>query len=136
MSLYADIRGALQLQAASAAGFPAAVDYEGTIFSPTFGIPWARMTLLNNSRLPFSISGRSKINGGMFQVDLFYPVDKGTEDIDTVADAVVDAFPLDTNLFKGSARIWINYAQRNGLLQQPDSIHAPITISWRCFTSN
>jgi hypothetical protein len=136
MSILQDIRGALQLQAASAAGFPTEVGYEGKLFSPTFGVPWARMTLLNNSGLPFSISGRSKITGGLFQVSLFYPVNKGTADIDVVADAVVDAFPLDMNLFKNAARIWINYAQRNPLLQQPDSIHAPITISWRCFTSN
>jgi len=136
MSLLQDIRGALQLQAASAAGFPAAVDYEGNEFSPTYGVPWARMTLMNNSRLPFSVSGQSKITGGLFQVDLFYPVNKGTADVDVVADAVVDVFPLNSNLIRGSTRLWINYAQRNPLLQQPDSIHAPITVSWRCFTAN
>jgi hypothetical protein len=137
VSLLSDIRGALQLQAASATGFPAAdqIDYEGNAFSPTYGVPWARMTLLNNSRQPFSVSGQSKITGGLFQVDLFYPVNKGTADIDVVADAVVDVFPLNFNLIRGAVRLWINYAQRNPLLQQPDSIHAPITVSWRCFTT-
>lgn len=137
MSLLQEIRGALQLQAVTAAGFPAAdqIDYEGNEFSPTYGVPWARMTLMNNSRLPFSVSGQSKITGGLFQVDLFYPVNKGTADIDVAADAVVDVFPLNMNLIRGTTRLWINYAQRTQLLQQPDSIHAPITVSWRCFTN-
>lgn len=137
MSLYQDIRGALQLQAASAAGFPAAdqIDYENKGFTPTLGVPWARMTLLTNSGRPFSLDGISKIDGGLFQVDLFYPINKGTQDVDVVADAVVATFPLDTNLIRGAARLWINYAQRNPNLQQPDAIHAPVTISWRCFHS-
>jgi hypothetical protein len=136
--MLSDIRGALQLQAASAAGFPASnqIDYEGKAFSPTLGVPWARMTLMNNSRLPFSVSGQSKITGGLFQVDLFYPIGAGTAAIDVVADAVVDVFPLNSNLIRVSTRLWINYAQRNPLLQQPDAIHAPITVSWRCFTTN
>ena len=135
MSLISDIRGALQLQARTTAGFPPdnQIDYEGKPFSPTLGTPWARMTLLNNSRQPFSLDGLSQITGGLFQVDLFYPIDKGTADIDVVADAVVDAFPLNRNLFKGTTRVSIYYAQRAPLLQQPDSIHAPITVSWRCF---
>jgi hypothetical protein len=136
MSLLSDVRGALQLQAKSATGFPAAIDYEGNLFSPVYGVPWARMTLMNNSRQPFSLSGHSKIMGGLFQVDLFYPDNAGTATIDAVADAVVDVFPLDIHLIRGSTRVWINYAQRNPLLQQPDSIHAPITVAWRCFTSN
>jgi hypothetical protein len=135
MSLIADIRGALQLKAASAAGFPTSVDYEGVGFSPVLGVPWARMTLLNNSRQPFSLDGLSKITGGLFQVDLFYPIDKGTATIDAVADAVVDAFPLNHSLFKGTTRVSIYYAQRGPLLQQPDALHAPITVSWRNFPS-
>ncbi len=91
MSLLSDIRGALQLCAKSATGFPAdnQIKYEGKGFSPTLGTPWARMTLLNNSGQPFSLDGTDRITGGLFQVDLFYPINKGTADIDTVADAVV-----------------------------------------------
>jgi hypothetical protein len=135
MSLLSDIRGALQLQAASAAGFPPSnqIAYEGKGFTSTLGTPWARMTLLNNSRQPFSLDGSDNIVGGLFQVDLFYPTGKGTADIDVVADAVVEAFPLNHNLFRGSTRVSIYYAQRNPLLQQPDFLHAPITVSWRCF---
>lgn len=137
MSLLSDIRGALQLCATAAAGFPAddQIKYEGKGFSPTLGTPWARLTLLNNSGRPFSLDGTDRITGGLFQVDLFYPINKGTADIDAVADAVVDVFPLDRKLIRGAAAISILYAQRAPLLEQPDCLHAPITVSWRNFPS-
>lgn len=134
-SLLQDIRGALQLQVNSVAGFPAEAQraYEGKTFTPTLGTPWARMTLMTNSRRPFSLDGSDKISGGLFQIDLFTPAKggPGTAVIEVMADAVADAYPLGQNMVKGAARVSINYAQPGPILPEADWLHAVVTVSWR-----
>lgn len=135
MTTLQDVRAALQAQVDDVAGFPAAPQraIEGKLFKPTIGTPWARLTLMTNSRRPFSIDGNSKITGGLFQVDLFHPAKggPGVGTIEPLADAVADAYPLGQNLFSGSTRISINYAEPGPILGEADWLHAVVTVSWR-----
>lgn len=139
-SLLQDIRGALQLQLDQVSGFPPAAQraYEGRAFVPTIGTAWAKLTLMTNSRRPFSLNGASQITGGLFQVDVFHPAKggPGSAPIDVLMDAVADAYPLDTSLFRGSTRVWINYAQPGTLSPEPDWLHGVVTVSWRCFKTS
>lgn len=136
-SLTQDIRGALQQQVENVTGFPPAAQraYEGKTFTPTVGIAWARLTLMTNSRRPFSLSGVSKITGGIFLIDLFYPPGSGTATIDAMADAVVDAYAPEAPLIQGSTRVLINYAQRAEVMRAAEDLQVPITVSWRVLPS-
>lgn len=137
MSLHQDVRGALQGAIEAVPGFPPANQraYEGVTFTSTVGTPWARMTLMSNSRRPFSVDGTSNITGGLFQIDLFYPSNLGTAAIEQMADKVLDAYPLNAPLVKGSTRVSLYYAERAPMLSEADYVHIPITVSWRVLPS-
>lgn len=134
MSRLTEIRGALQLQAASVAGFPPLSQraYEGKSFDSTVGTPWARLTLMTTSGRPFDLAGESRIDSGLFQISLFYPDGNGTGEVEALADAVMAAFRPGQNLIQGSTLVSIMYAQPGPTLQEPDWIHVVVTIAWRC----
>lgn len=138
MSVSPNVRGALQLRAALAAGFPPAnqIAYEGVVFTSTTGVPWARMTVLPQSGRPFDISAATTAHMGLFQVDVMVPSGQGTSAAEIAADAVKAMFRAGTNLFQGGERIQIDYAERGPAQDQPDFIFYPVTVGWRCYSAN
>ncbi|QOZ25277.1 phage tail terminator-like protein [Bradyrhizobium sp. CCBAU 51753] len=133
MSRSSEIRGLLQVRAKTAIGFPAAVKYEGKTFEAPPTNPWARMTLTNTRRGPFSLSD-SAINGGLLLVDLFYPVNKGTKAIEDAADALIDVFPIGDRIAGATLSLWIQQAYHSGVIETPTDLQVPVTVSWRCIT--
>lgn len=131
-----NIRGCLQLQAALASGFPAAIAYEGEIFAPTIGVPWARMTLLPQSGRPFDVRAADTAHLGLFQVDVMVPDGLGTGAAELAADAVRAVFRGGTVLAIGGDRVLIDYAERAQAIQQPDWICCPVTVRWRCYSAS
>lgn len=131
-----NIRGCLQLQAALAAGFPAAVAYEGEVFAPTTGITWARMTLLPQSGRPFDVRAADTAHMGLFQVDIMVPDGLGTGAAEIAADAVRAVFRGGTTIGIGGDRIQIDYAERAQAQQQPNWIFCPVTVRWRCYSAS
>lgn len=133
-TLYQNVRGALQAQAATAAGFPSQVAYENVMFTSTVGTPYARMTLMPQLGRPFSVSSDVKRHDGLFQVDIFYPANAGTALAEAAADAVRDALSAAKRLAAGSDILAIDYVERAAALQQPDWIQIPVTAKWHCFS--
>lgn len=132
-----DLRGALQTVLDSIPGFPPANmrAYDGKNFSGTPFIPWARISLTTTGGLPFSLND-SDVEFGLFQVSLYYPPEKGTADIEAMADAVKAAYSGRVPLILGAARVWIQSVRRGPLLPEADCIGLPVTVSWRCLTAS
>lgn len=137
MAIDLDIRGALQTVLDSVPGFPPADQraYDGVKFSGTPGIPWARISLTTTGGAPFSLRD-SDMEFGLFQVSLFYPPEKGTADVETMARKVKDAYGGRVPLIRGLARVFIQSVRRGPILPEADAIQAPVTVSWRCLTAS
>lgn len=142
MSVYTDIRGALQVRAATASGFPAVAQrkYEGRRFTPTTGTTWVRMTLFPSSGRPAVVGGALHLHEGLFQVDLFYPAsgDPGTSAVETLGDAVKAVFqPGGSPMTQGSEAVTVRFAERSQVMEEePDWLRVMVTVGWRCFSSN
>ncbi len=138
MSLLTDIRGALQLQLNSIAGFPAeaARAYEGRVFTPPSAL-YARIWLMNQSRRPFSLND-SKISGGLFQVDLFFPAkdSPGTAALEILMDATAGAYSPKVVLIQGATRVMVNYAQPGPIMPTADWLQGIVTVSWRVLNAS
>ncbi len=136
MSLYQNIRGALQTRAALAAGFPPANQraHEGMVFTSTTGVPYARLSLIPSSARPFALSGQRRQHRGLFQVDVFYPANKGTGPAETVADAIRDQFKPGDRIPLGADIVLISYSERAAALFDAAWTQIPVTVGWSCLT--
>lgn len=143
-SLYQDIRGALQVHAATATGFPPLAQraYENQRANPTTGIPYVRMTLTPTSGRAFSVSAVTKAHRGLFQVDYFFPALVGTADKPSAGDGepaidnLKSMFAPGTKLpLTGGETLYIDYAERGPGLAQDGWFCIPVTIGWRCFSA-
>lgn len=138
MSLYQDIRGALQVRAATASGFPAAQyrAYEGVEFKQPNGTTWVRMTLLPASGRPLSVDGITKQHVGDFQIDVFAKPGAGTGTAESLADAIKTVFGPGVRLPLNSTVVIIDFAERaSAIYADPQWLQVPITIRWRSFST-
>jgi hypothetical protein len=139
MTIYQDIRGALQKRASLAQGFPPSGqrDYEGITFRPTIGTTYARMTLIPSSARPPFMDGRVVQHEGLFQVDLFAPGggSPGSATVEQVADAVRAQFEAGLRLPVNAGKLLIRYAERSGILTQPDWLQISVTIAYRIYSN-
>jgi hypothetical protein len=138
MNSLAVVRGLLQSRALLASGFPAGdqVKYEGKLFSPTKGTPWARMTFLPSAKRPFSVAGSSRLDDGLFQVDLYFPPLRGTKTLEDAVDAVLAEFTPGQSLSTSSVKVWINYAERGPVTESEESVDAFVRVSWRSYSND
>ena len=133
MSVFSDIRTALESQIASVTGIPSAANrsWENVRFEPTTGTPWVRMTLLPGESRP-AIRGENPVLSylGLFQVDVFEPSGGGPRTADTLADAIRDQFSSGTDITVNTTTTRIRWSERLPGRLDPPWYMVPIQISW------
>lgn len=136
MTISQDIRLALQTTAITAAGFPPKAQraYDNLPFSNTPGTPWVRMVYVPNFIRPFSVDTIDKTHAGLFLVNCFGPIDKGTADVENLGDAVRNVFAPGSLLVAGVDVVKIDYADRRDVMIT-DWCMCPVTIAWRTYST-
>jgi hypothetical protein len=131
-----DIRGALQSRLTGTPGLPAARAREGVTFQPTTGVAYVADTLVLSSKRMRALGGEATTKGS-YEVAVLYPSGKGTLEIETVVDAVLEQFkpPLTLALAgSGKPRVEIRYAERRGAAQIDASwIRVHVSIGFYVF---
>lgn len=134
--VHIDIRAAFRALLEAVPGLPA-VAWEGRSFTPLVGTPFVRESLR-----PINSAVRALGRGGTIShtitahLILFYPIGKGTVDIETMAGTLLEAFKPGTSLVYGTSKGVIMQAQRKPLLQEPNWQSLPIEISITAHTVN
>lgn len=135
MSLFQDIRGALQARANTTSGLPTGRAYEGVTYAPTVGTAYVAYTLIPTQERPATLGQYGDtLRQGLFQVSLYYPAGSGTGTAEAMADAVKSKFVPGTDLTQGSTTVRISYAERGHVQTQPDWIMVPVTVAWMIHT--
>lgn len=138
MGVHSDIRSALRAQLLTTPGLPAAQAWENVRFEPTEGRAYFREKLLPNGSTPQTIGDRIRIRHDvLYQVDFFFPLDKGAKAAEGLADALVQAtfFPSLVVSANGQT-VTVKAAQRAASLQRDTWYQVPVTISAYAFTLN
>lgn len=134
-----EIRGAIQLRAATATGFPAAGQraYEGMIFRPTVGTAWAQITIAPSTVRPFDLAAARRTHTGVAIISVHIPAagGVGTGLAEIAGDNVRAVFPPGARLFQGSERVEINWSERRQAIIEPDWISCPVEIAWTAHSS-
>ena len=137
MTIYADIRAALEGRIASVSGVPSAANraWENVKFSPTTGTAWVRMQLVPISRRPLDVTATGlQRHDGLFVVDVFVPSGKGPSAADTLADAICTAFEAGTVLTANSQTVQIEYAEIDrAAVSDPPWYQAMVSVKWKAF---
>lgn len=137
------IRLLLRGRLATVSGVPSATTHtawENQTFKPPApggGSVWMRETLLIASERKTSSGFIMTL--GEYRLDVFNSIGEGTKDLDTLSQAIAEAFKAGVHLGDASLSVDIYRAER--LTGRPDPGIAPvwymipIVISWRSFTS-
>lgn len=138
MSVSSNIRGAIQIRAATAVGFPPSnqQSYEGMLFTSTVNTPWVKLNFMPQSGRPFPVNAATTLHRGLFQITVYVPDGAGTNAAETAADAVCAVFRAGTHLSLNGEAVIIDYAERAPVLRDAGFVYAPVTIAWRCYSPN
>lgn len=138
MGLDADLRAALDGRLATVGGLPAAANRAGdnTAFDPPIGETWLRRTVVYGARdrLTLPADGAWVVETGLYLVDLFHPQDQGPAASDTLARAILDAFPDGLQLAAGGRTVRITGARRDGGVRAEGWHLVPLTVRWQLDT--
>jgi hypothetical protein len=137
MSVYGDIRAALESQVANISGVPSAANraWQNVYFEPTTGTTWIRMSFQPSRRRPQDVTadGLQRFDG-LFLIDVFAPEGNGPASAETLADATVDAFEAGTVLSANGQTLIIEYAEIDRAPNQDSPwFQIPVTIKWKAF---
>lgn len=137
MTVFNDIRTALETEIASITGIPASRAWENVVFRPVTGTPFVRMTLAPSASRPAVRGPSPQIrHDGLFLVDVVYPINEATASADTLADNIRAAYTVDDTFTSGSTTVRINYAERGPGFIDGNWYRVPVTISWFSYASS
>lgn len=131
------IQQALDAKLIAVSGLPSDVQTENTQISVAAGSPWVRSTLLpaENIDVTTGVGGMIQKHG-LYQIDLFYPVNAGTITARTMGDTICAAFARGTTITSGSYEVIIEAAWQDSIdTFQGESplIRLPVQVRWSCY---
>ena len=136
MSLFQDIRGALQNNLAGVSGIPA-IAWEGVPYSPVVGTPFVEPVLFPTSSIPRTMGAAHLIlHEGLFLVTLVYPAVGGTGTMEAMADTVKAAYNVSTPLALNSREVRVRSSQRGGVEMDSDWMRLLVSIGWYTYDTD
>lgn len=131
------IRAGLRQRLSEVSGIPA-VRYwarqNRDFTKPDQSIAWLREAFVPQTNAAASVSGEARLirHNGVYSIDLFFPLGKGTNEADTLCDAIISRFaPGSSYVYEGQViRIKSAYA---GPAQPQEQLwyFRPVTIVWQ-----
>jgi uncharacterized protein YjlB len=135
-TLHLDMRAAFRSKLLAFPDLPM-VAWEGKVFNDELGKPFIReqfRAITSNVRaLGPGGTIAHRMTGNLL---LFFPAGNGTVEIDTMAGLLLDHFAPGQSLAYGSSAGTIMNTERAALLQEPNWLSCPITISITAYTAN
>lgn len=137
MSAHSDVRAAFRAALIALAGMPAAKFWEGEAFTTTVGTPYVLEKVSPISSRPLSVAGAghgTTEHTILLRATLGYPAGKGTNDIETAADAIMARFPVGSSVSYGATAARVDRCERTDLRQEPGWINCTVTITTTAYT--
>ena len=139
-NVHADIRAAgRQALLAIPSGLPTVREWEGEVFSSTVGVPFLReQVVAQPSQLRSAGAsgaiGRTVMHQMQLVWTLFYPIGRGTLQIEQAAGVLMTSFAPGKSLSYGGSSAIIQQCARTGLRQEPDWISCTVTATIVAYT--
>ena len=138
MTIYTDIRGALQNRLKSVTGISSSeISRQGHPFVPTTGSRFFTCAVIPGSGRPATLGSAHLIwHIGTFEVNVVYPSGSGTGQAESVADTIKSYFTADTVLTQGTTKVRIRYSERRPVIEDSVWVRVPVRIGWYLYSQN
>lgn len=135
MSVFTDIQAALHSHLNTMAGKPP-IAWENSEYQPTAGTLFARPSLLPGESVQATLGTDGQdSNVGVFQVDIFGPIDLGHGETVAMADTIADHFKRGTYLTYNSRVIRIRSVSRGAAGRDDNWYQIPVEINYIAYTA-
>ena len=118
MSYYTDIQRLMDMKLIAITGVDVA--WENVNYSPTHGTPWIRPTLILGDA-DIATLDRRQSNVGVYQVDAFYPTEKGSKDLNEKLDEIYDLFKTENKIETADVSVFIDAVTKLGASEREEA---------------
>lgn len=129
MSTFNDIQNALNAKLASISGLPT-IFYENIQNTPSQGTSYLRPTVLPASSELYTFT-EGDLHHGIYQIDIYTQVKKGTSPMLLLADAIRDGFRR-AKLTSGSTTVFIQNISISPAQQIENWWHCYVEVNYLC----
>lgn len=134
MTVYNDIRQALESQVANVTGIPAAAhrtwENQGP-YTPTPGMAWVRSTLMPVDNPPAAIGPNPPLRySGLFRIEVFWPENVGPASAETLADNIRAVYYVGVGFTKNTTTVRVEYAKRLPGFPDTPWYVVPVDVRW------
>lgn len=137
MTVYNNIRAALETQLSQITGVPA-IQYQNVRYEPTTGTPYITCALTPTSRRPSEV-GNSPFNRyqGLFSINVTTPENVGPNANQTICNLVLAAFPAGTHDLEINEQVvGVEYTEQLGSFRDSPWFITPINVGWYAYDKN
>ncbi len=135
MSVYDDIRAALEARLSTTVGVPP-IAWENLDFNPTTGTGYLRVRLLHTAKRGSTVGQTFQYRyQGVFQILVCYPEGVGPGPSQVIVDTLIDRFPTGLDLTANGVTTTIQHSEQMGAYNQSPWFLTPINISWFCYSN-
>jgi len=130
MSIYDDIRAALETKLSNVAGIPP-IAYENVKFEPTTGTTYISCKLIPAIRRPaVRFTNPQQLYTGTFMVLIHAPENQGPSTADNLANTIISEFDATTDINDAGIILSVRYAERRPGYNDSPWYVVPVDISW------
>ena len=133
MSVYNNIRAALEVKLSQISGIPRII-YQNTSFNPATGTPCVTCTLFPTSRRPAEV-GTNPFNRyqGIFSVTVHTPESVGTKQNQDICNLILAAYPITHDLTHNGQIVRVEYVEQGASFRDSPWFLTPINIGWYAY---
>ena len=124
------IQRLLNAHLSTLAGLPT-VQHENTQNIGHAGTSFSRATLIpaRPSVLTVGVDGRTELRG-LYQIDLFVPMNSGAEAVNALADQVIEHFHRGLRITEGAVTVHVSLSWREAGMRVEQFYQVPVVVQW------
>lgn len=132
MGVFSNIQRALDTRLNELADRPF-IAWPNTKFNPTNGSSYIRPTLMPAKSELYTINSVN-MNPGIYQIDVYVPLEKGLNSALSLVDAIKDHFETDRSLVAGSDTVYIQNITLGDSERQDAWFRVYLEINYVCYS--
>lgn len=131
MGVFTNIEAALHTRLATLSGSPA-VQWPNTKYQPTENTTFLRPTVLPAATVLNTIAGAEE-HKGIYQIDVFVPVEKGVSALNTLLDSIQDLFKSN-KVLTATDVVWVQAVGRGRAQRQEAWYVGFVEVNYLCYS--
>lgn len=131
MGIFTNIEVALHTRLATLTASPA-VQWPNVHYQPTENTTFLRPTVLPASTVLESFAG-AEIHRGIYQIDIFVPLEKGISTLNTLLDSIADLFTAN-KILTATDVVWVQAVGRGRAQRQEAWYVGFIEVNYLCYS--